>query len=80
MYTFLSHSNAKHYIDSLESDNHERICSFLPNNTGNTVGLSAILEESVLHLRQDVPQELVVSMFQKMASIPLKCLLIYSFS
>ncbi|KII87504.1 hypothetical protein PLICRDRAFT_43156 [Plicaturopsis crispa FD-325 SS-3] len=63
---YVSRDKLRSAIDSLESDNHERICSFLPDNTGNTVDLSTILEESVLHLRQDVPQELVVSMFQKM--------------
>ncbi|KAJ7460664.1 Cl-channel protein [Mycena latifolia] len=37
-----------------------------PLNPEEEVDLSGLLEEAVLHLRQEVPKELVVSMFQKL--------------
>ncbi|KAJ7695038.1 Cl-channel protein [Mycena rosella] len=45
-----------------------RRCVFSQRNPPNVeeVDLSGLLEEAVLHLRQEVPKELVVSMFQKL--------------
>ncbi|TFK51880.1 hypothetical protein OE88DRAFT_1658562 [Heliocybe sulcata] len=46
----------------------ERPCSFLPvrADRSETLDLSPILETSVFQLRKEVPQELVINMFQKL--------------
>lgn len=39
-------------------------------NPDQSVDLSMVLEEAVLQLRKEVPQEVVVNMFQKMVRQP----------
>lgn len=50
----------------------ERRCSFSEQRHGHNVGeleiMCGLLEEATLQLRKELPQELVVSMFQKLAS------------
>ncbi|KAL1745857.1 chloride channel [Schizophyllum fasciatum] len=57
-------------IRRLESDGMQRVCfsgsKGEPEMPGNAVDLSALLEPSLLFLRQDTPQEVVISMFQKL--------------
>lgn len=48
----------------LEQD-HNR-CSFMPTKEADLVDLCGVLEQGILKLRQEVPQELVVRMFHKM--------------
>lgn len=43
-----------------------RQCTFSSGPSDEQLNLSDILEKAVLQLRKEVPQELVVSMFQKL--------------
>jgi len=58
-----------HLTGEDDSNRLERPCSFLHigSDRSDSLNLSSILETSVLQLRQEVPQELVVNMFQKLS-------------
>ena len=59
-------------IDRSDFDRHKK-CTFSQNRMrlaiDERVDLSSTLEDSVIQLRKEVPQELVVSMFQKLVRL-----------
>ncbi len=61
-------------VDNVLSEQRSRACVFAPSFISSSASeehldFSSVLETSVLHLRKEVPQELVVKMFQKLVSI-----------
>ena len=64
---FLSEDHLQ--IDESDVDRHKK-CTFSPNRMrlaiDERVDLSSALEDSIIQLRKEVPQELVVNMFQKL--------------
>ncbi|KAK7031437.1 chloride channel protein [Favolaschia claudopus] len=69
---FVTRDRLRSALDSLLSDDSERTkrCVFSSRGrssiTEEQIDFSGLLEEAVLQLRQEVPKELVVNMFQKM--------------
>lgn len=60
-------------LDGLPDEERTKVCLFSPmlgtsSVTQDHLDFSHILDKSVLHLRKDVPQELVVRMFQTLVS------------
>ncbi|KAF9031391.1 Cl-channel protein [Hymenopellis radicata] len=69
---FVTRDQLKQSIDNVISEQRTRACVFAPSFISSSASeehldFSHVLETSVLHLRKEVPEELVVKMFQKLS-------------
>ncbi|KIY66841.1 Cl-channel protein [Cylindrobasidium torrendii FP15055 ss-10] len=70
---YVTRDGLRNAIDNIPVEQQNRTCIFAPRFTapdeseGERIDMSGVLDRTVLHLKKEVPQELVVSMFQKMS-------------